>query len=409
LKSYKIYRSDYALVCNDSFDIIKDACIVFDKNIIDIDTFENISKKYPNENIDYQGTNSVIMPGLINPHVHLEFSKNKTTLEYGNFISWLNSVIANREELIEGVDSKFLQIVLKKILKTGTTCIGAVSSYGFEFDACKKSPVKTVIFSEVIGSKAAMCDMLFDDFSQRVEQSIKLKDDKFIPAIAIHSPYSVHPILIKRALQKANDNDFVVSAHFMESSDEKEWLYKSSGNFKPFFENFLNQSNSLQTPEEFLNIFDNTKNCSFVHSVNASKEHLEKIKSKNHSIITCPVSNRVLTNSKLNIDNCDNINLAIATDGLSSNFSLSMFDELRSALMIHENKEPNDFAKELLKMATINGAKVLNLNNGSLETNKSADFLVCDFDSLLNENSIALMTILHTKYPKKVLIDGVEF
>ena len=39
------------------------------------------------------------MPAFINPHVHLEFSANRTTLEYGDFLKWLKSVINSRDEL----------------------------------------------------------------------------------------------------------------------------------------------------------------------------------------------------------------------------------------------------------------------------------------------------------------------
>jgi cytosine/adenosine deaminase-related metal-dependent hydrolase len=411
MQNIKIVHSDFIITSNSSFEIIENGAIVYDKQILDIGTVDNIKNRYKDIDVIYQGKNSVIIPGLINSHIHLEFSKNKNTLEYGNFIKWLNSVMANREDLIEGLNDDFLDVILSEILANGTTSIGAISSYGMDISACKKSLLRTVLFNEVIGSQAAMCDMLFDDFTQRLNQTIGLKDTRFTPAVAIHSPYSVHPILINRALQKAKDNNLAVSAHFMESSEEKEWLEQSSGDFKDFFEKFLNQSNSLQKPEEFLTLF-NSINTSFVHSIFASQEHLETIKDKNHTLITCPVSNRLLTNSKLDVKKVIDlgIDLAIGTDGLSSNFSLNMFDELRNALMSHTEQNPNDFAKKLIKMATINGAKALKLNSGVLSKDKDADFLVIQsFDNLRVED-IALMIILHTKKEniKKVFILGEE-
>ena len=45
--------------------------------------------------------------------------------------------------------------------------------------------------------------MLFADFKARLEESKKHTSDTFIPAIAIHSPYSVHPILVKHVLDIA--------------------------------------------------------------------------------------------------------------------------------------------------------------------------------------------------------------
>ncbi len=63
-------------------------------------------KKYPNIEITSLKENSVLMPGLINSHVHLEFSSNTTTLKYGNFMNWLNSVISSRDKIVEKATKK---------------------------------------------------------------------------------------------------------------------------------------------------------------------------------------------------------------------------------------------------------------------------------------------------------------
>ena len=170
------------------------------------------------------GSNTVIMPGLINSHIHLEFSSNSTSLSYGNFMSWLNSVIVNREALIEKSNTALINTKLDEMLKGGTTTIGAISSYGFEIEACKKTPINTVLFSEVIGSKADMIDTLFSDFKARLESVKKNSSKNFIPAIAIHSPYSVHPFLVREALRLAKEENLSVSAHFLESIEEFDWL-----------------------------------------------------------------------------------------------------------------------------------------------------------------------------------------
>lgn len=57
------------------------------------------------------------MPGLINSHVHLEFSSNSTTLKYGNFMLWLNSVIASRDELVQKANNKLISKKLEKMKK----------------------------------------------------------------------------------------------------------------------------------------------------------------------------------------------------------------------------------------------------------------------------------------------------
>lgn len=403
----KILSATWLLTCDENNSIIKNGTIVFDKKIIQIDTLENIKELYPNEEIKILGENSVLMPGLINSHIHLEFSANSVSLKYGNFMAWLNSVMEKRDYLIEKSSFKLLKLKLEKMKKTGTTTIGAISSYSFDLKACLSSPLNTVFFCEVIGSKAEMIDTLFNDFKQRLEEVKKYKTENFIPAIAIHSPYSVHPFLIREVLKIAREESLAVSAHFLESPQEYEWLQEDKGLFMNFFKKYLNQTKAVTKPIEFLEHFKNIKALSFTHCVEASKNDLEMIKTLKASINHCPTSNRLLNNTNLDLEKVKDINLTLGTDGLSSNNSLSMFDELRNALMIHSKQKVQNLAKELLLAATKGGAKALGLNKGSLKKGFDSDIITFNLpDKLEDKEDLAMQIILHTKFVDETIIGG---
>ncbi len=254
-----------------------------------------------------------------------------------------------------------------------------------------------------------MIDTLFNDFKARLQKSEDKKSEKFFPAIAIHSPYSVHPFLIRETLNIAKQKDYPVSAHFLESIEEYDWLHKDEGGFLEFFKNFLGEEKAVTKPMRFLEQFQNLKNLSFTHCVEASNDDLNKIEELNATINHCVTSNRVLNNTKLDLRKLDNINFSIGTDGLSSNNSLSMFDELRNVLMMHSEFEINSFAKKILKAATFNGAKALGLNKGTLAKNKDSDIIAIKLpDAIKHKEDISTHIILHTKYVKKTIIRGID-
>ncbi|WP_368029484.1 metal-dependent hydrolase [Arcobacter sp. s6] len=403
----KIISANWLVTCDENNSIIKNGAVAFDDKIQDIDTLSNIEKKYPNIQIEKLPKNSVLMPGLINSHVHLEFSGNTTTLKYGNFYSWLNSVIKHREDLINKANSKLILSKLNKMKKTGTTTIGAISSYSFDLDACVKSPLNKVFFCEIIGTKGDMIDTLFADFKDRLSIAKKYKSKNFIPAIAIHSPYSVHPFLVRETLKLAREENLPVTSHFLESKEEFEWLHKDEGSFVEFFKNFLGQEQSVTRPMEFLNLFSNIKNLSFTHCVEASSTDFEKIKTLGASVNHCVTSNRLLNNTKLDLGKLKDIPFTIGTDGLSSNNSLSMFDELRNVLMSHYDKNVLEFATLLLRAATINGSRAMGLNKGSLSKDFDADMITFNLpDEIEDKEDLAMQIILHTKFVDKIIIGG---
>jgi cytosine/adenosine deaminase-related metal-dependent hydrolase len=387
----------------------KNRAIAFDEKIEEIGTLEELTPKYPNSNIHYAGKNSVLYPGFINTHVHLEFSANTTALTYGGFMPWLDSVIEKRDDLLQACDDTLMKEKTEEMLASGVTTFGAISSFGAELEICTQIPQRVVFFNELIGSNAAYADALYNDFLERINASQSCAEsERITPAIAIHSPYSVHPVILQRAVQVAKQQNLPLSAHFLESQDEREWLEDGNGGFKAFFEKYFNTSTPVTTIEEFMHAFDSYP-THFTHCVQAKEEELEYLASKGHSIAHCPRSNRLLGCGRLAIEKVRELQIpmSIATDGLSSNWSLNLFDELRAALMMHHASPLEKLSSLLIKSITSDAAKALGLNVGSIEAGKEADFAVVTLpDTPKHVEDIALQTILHTQKASEIYIGG---
>lgn len=365
--------------------ILRDHGIVFDKTIIAIAPNDQLRTQYPDQ---YQelGEGSILMSGLINSHVHLEFSANQSTLTYGSFMPWLSSVIANRDELINACDESVMQHAIEDMLSSGITAFGAVSSYGFDLNACFSAPQKVVYFNELIGSDPLMADALFGDFQERLFTSQTVKREGFHPAVAIHSPYSVHRVLIQKALAHAKANALRVTAHFMESPSEREWLDENTGDFKPFFENFLKQHHAANTAEDFLSYFEEVPTL-FTHVVHAKENELALLQKGSHTVIHCPISNRLLGNGAIDLECLQShaIPWVCGTDGLSSNYGLSLFEEMKIALFMHHTHDLLTLAYQLWESVTASPAKALGLNCGKIAPHYDADLLVARVDYPINE------------------------
>ena len=399
----QILKAKYLLVMDEDFTILKDKAICFDKSIKEIGKADELRAKYPNASFDDLGE-SLLMPGLINTHIHLEFSSNKGDLKFGNFVTWLESVIQKRDVLLAASKDGAIEIALKEILSSGTTTIGAISSFGLDLDLCVESRLNVIYFNEVLGSTPSAVDFIYSDFLQRLNSSKKRKRDSFIPAVSIHSPYSTHPILAKKAISDAKKEGMIISTHFMESDAERMWLERGEGEFRRFFESFLPNPSPMIEPLEYIKLFRGTKTL-FTHCTKASDEEIEAILDQGGAITHCPRSNRYLGNGKLEIEKLPNFNLA--TDGLSSNDSLSLWDEMRGALMMHSMAHLEELSKKLLQSVTINAAKALGLKKGALKEGYDSDLISISMPKGVNRvEDLALELILYTKDLEYIYIAG---
>ena len=380
--------------------------VAFEEEIVAIAHYSELIERYPDAKVTTLRENSLLMPGLINAHVHIEFSANKTELSYGDFIHWLYSVIENREELINGCDIACMGKAIDAMLESGITTFGAISSHAMDLEACANAKQNVIFFNELIGSQAAMADALFGDFEARLKASQAVQRKGFTPAVAIHSPYSVHPVLIKKALEIVQSRKLPLTAHFMESQAERDWLDESRGDFEDFFKNLLKQNSNVSDAKEFLAHFDTTP-ALLTHAIKTTQEELEQIASKHHTIIHCPISNRLLGNGALDLAALDthNIRWIVATDGLSSNYKLNLFEEMKVALFMHTDLPLLELANKLLKSVTIDAAKALGINTGAIEEGRLADMLVVDLDSEPTQE-LPIHLILHNYNISQIYIRG---
>lgn len=397
----KILKPKY-IIYGENLEVLKGYAIAFDTHIKEIAKADEIVKKYPNSKV-IEIINSVAAPAFINTHTHLEFSANKTELVYGDFITWLGSIIKHSQTLTQKCTKEIMQTAVLEILKSGTASLGAISSFGKDTEILANSPLRVIHFNEILGSNPNLIEQNFNAFLKRFNNSNKFKNERFTPAISLHSPYSIHKDLAKKALEFAKKHNLIISTHFLESIHEKQWLKSGSGKFKNHLKKFIPNPKPIYTQDEYLAQF-NKFHTLFTHCVYVDKFD---IFDKNHSITHCPSSNRLLGKKALNLKKLikSNVSLNIGTDGLSSNLSLNMFDELRAAIFTHSNVELNMLCKILFKAATLGGAKALNINSGVLEVNKFADIMVLNAPNC-EENELLTQLLLHTKYVKQLYIGG---
>ncbi|MUW15812.1 amidohydrolase family protein, partial [Halorubrum sp. CBA1125] len=113
-----------------------------------------------------------------------------------------------------------------------------------------------------------------------------------------------------------------------------------------------------------------------VHMVHAEPIHLDRLEDRGTPVVVCPRSNLVTNVGVPPIRGlADRTTVALGTDNVMLD-SPSMFREMEFAAKLSDLP-----AREVLRMATVNGAEIAGLNRGVIETGRDADLLVLDGNS----------------------------
>jgi cytosine/adenosine deaminase-related metal-dependent hydrolase len=229
-----------------------------------------------------------------------------------------------------------------------------------------------------------------------------------------HTPYTIGEEHLPGIRETAATHALPLAIHLSESAAETDFIFETSGPLATDFYPFVGWESYLPPPRRCSSttLLDRhgllTPATLAINCVHLNLDDARILKERGVSIALCPRSNERLDVglAPVSLFRKLGIPLALGTDSLASNDSLSLWDEMRFAL----DAFPKDLSPaDLFRMATSDGAAALGIseNCGSLETGKRADFQVVG--NLGGGRADLLERLIHGGSVQEVYAGGERF
>jgi aminodeoxyfutalosine deaminase len=317
--------------------------------------------------------NVAILPGLVNAHVHLDFSDLPAPLGHQGigFVDWIRRVMAFRQQSAQ-VERQPLALGLAESLSGGVTALADVVQPNQPLAA---SQIKVTALLELIAPTA-----------DRVAAAVKLAEAHLNAAgprgLSPHAPYSVHPDLLAAVVELSNRYKIPVAMHLAESPEELELLRHGRGPLRTLLEE-LGAWEAATIPRgtrplHYLRLLAGAHRALVVHGNFLDDEEISLLggAADRMSVVYCPRTHDWFAHRDYPLEKflAAGATVALGTDGRGSSPDLSLLGEMRSAA----RKHPGVPLAAILRMATIQGARALGQEAeiGSLAAGKRADLAI---------------------------------
>jgi 5-methylthioadenosine/S-adenosylhomocysteine deaminase len=316
---------------------------------------------------------SLIMPGLINTHTHLPMVCFRGLADDLPLMDWLHNHIFPAESKFVSRDMvyKGAMLAIAEMILSGTTTF--CDAYFYESEVARAafdSGIRAIVSQGFIDFPRPTDPVKIADIAERFISKWQTKSPLLIPALACHSPYTCSPetlISVKAAARRAN---VLYSVHVSETKEEVAIVRERFG----------------KTPLQHLKDIDILDDRTLaVHCNWLQDSDMDMLHSLNVKVSHNPESSMKLAAgcAPVPILIQKGITVGLGTDGSASNNDLDMMREMGTAAKLHKVIQMDSTvmdAKTVLKMATINGAKALALEDriGSIEPGKFADIIIVD-------------------------------
>ena len=311
---------------------------------------------------------NLLMPGFKNAHAHsaMVFLRGKADDERQH--EWLFNTCLPREEYLQPQDVYALNKVA--YLEYLTSGITAIFDYYFFIPEMARSAKDFGMRTLLLGTYEHGVTSL----EQEINNYHKYNDDKESLVrfcVGLHSEYTSDANRVAKTKEAIEATHSPFFTHISETEGEVEGC---------------NQRHHMP-PAKYLyesGLF--AYGGGGYHCVHLTDEEAKIFKDNNLTVVACPCSNAKLASGIIPITKYYNmgINVAIGTDGPASNNGLDMFKEMYLLASFNRLQSKDDKfipAFEFLKMATVNGAKAMGLNDANvLDVNKLADIIMIDLN-----------------------------
>ena len=356
----KLLHARYLLPCAGA-PVIEEGAVLFEgERITAVGSFPTL-RHHAATVIDYG--DAVILPPLVNAHCHLELSHfpqwaiacNESTAP-ASFVGWIRRLIRVRRQV--GIESYPAAVTagIQQLLAAGTGAVGDILTSPGALDPLLASPLYGRIFFETIGLDE-------ERFAPALEAAVASARSLAFPLRGGLSPHATYTVSA-RHLQRAIAAGLPLAIHCAESAEESlflqqgrgaiaDELYTAAGWSLPERAPGLSPvawlaTHGVLSPQTLL-----------IHGVQVDASDVACIAGSGASVVLCPRSNARLGvgTAPVGLYKQAGVPLALGTDSLASNDSLSLWDELAFARSVYPEFSPD----ELLAIATRGGAQALGL------------------------------------------------
>lgn len=369
----------------DGSQLLKDAFLRIDENGAVLEVGQ-AQKELPNTQL-FDG---LLMPGFINTHCHLELSHLKGRVDTGTgLLPFLSNVVQFRD-----VDQQVIDDAIAYndtyMWENGIQAVGDISNKNDTFSTKENSPIRYYTFVEMFDLlQENLTEMFFGQYKEVFDQCNTEGGNGF--SASPHAPYSVSKGMFER-INSLNSGSRTISIHNQETPHENAYFQDKTGDFTAFFKR-LGFDDSHFTPIQKGSIYYAMNHMQahhktlFVHNTTTNAKNIKDASEWGTSYwATCPNANLYIENTlpdyRTFIEN--DAKMTIGTDSLSSNWQLSILEELKT-IQRYNSHIP---LETLLQWSTKNGAEALSFDDqlGSFEVGKTPGVIVLEnFDG----NSLA--------------------
>jgi cytosine/adenosine deaminase-related metal-dependent hydrolase len=332
---------------------------------------------------DYDLGDSILLPGLVNTHTHLELTAMRGFLENCHFASWIDKLRQSRNDVLDEqmlLDSARLGIV--EGLEAGITTYADTCFSGVAMPALRELGVRGIMYQEVFGPDPSHCEPAMKDLAARVDRFAAEQTDLVRLGISPHAPYTVSDDLYLAATKFADSRDLPMAMHIAESEPEWEIVAGARGDFaERWRRRDIAVDRRARSPIELLEIHGALERGPLlIHCVRADADDIAIMSRHRCAVAHCPASNAKFGHgiAPLIPMLASGLRVGLGSDSVASNNRMDILDEARLAVLIHRaaTRRHDAFgASDALELATIGGARALGIDSrvGSLEVGKDAD------------------------------------
>ena len=364
------------------------AVAVEDTSIVAVGQASEINTRFPAAPVFDFGT-SVILPGLVNAHSHLELTVMRGFLEREeqDFFAWLRRLTVARlamtpEDLFVSAMSGAVEAI-----RAGITCVGDSSSAAAQsMKALRQIGLRGVVYQESFGPDPKLAVDNFAKLREQLDELRTFQSENVRAGASPHAPYTVSAPQLELIARWAIDEKLPLMMHAAESESEKSFMLEGTG---AFADGLRSRGIDWQTPGistiQYLarhGVLE-TKPL-LAHCINVDDREIELIKSCGASVAHCPRSNSKLGHGRAPFAKFvrAGVKVGLGSDSVASNNNCDILEEARFATLLARLPTCSITAEQALLAATLGGARALGLERqiGALAEGMQADLIVVGLD-----------------------------